>query len=139
MNKQQQADFRTAIVSLEDATWRALSTDGAQFLQFVSADCIMQLPLGMKLTTTSDPSLKDVMTSEAFVPWKTYKMSDIAITQVGEAAAIISYTADATRPPMEEDDDDVAFKTLISSTWRFDPGSGKWLLCFHQQSPYTPM
>ena len=132
-------EFNQAIVNLEDATWRALSSDGAALLPFLSRDCTMQLPLGMKLTHVSSPSLEDVMTSEAFVPWKEFKMRDTVVAPLGHEAAIITYSVEATRPHMDEDEDDVTFRALIGSVWKFEREGNKWLMCFHQQTPYTPL
>ena len=132
-------EFNQAIVNLEDATWRALSTQGTALLPFLSRDCTMLLPLGMKLTHTSTPSLQDVMTSEGYIPWKSYKMSDVKVTPLGHEAAVITYVAEATRPPMEEGDDEMPFKALIGSVWRFEREGSKWLMAFHQQTPFTPM
>ena len=85
------------ILALEEPTWRALMHSGADFLPFLSGDCSMLFPLGMKITSKSKPSLKDVMMSDAFVPWRRYKMSEVAVTTRGPEAAQISYRVRATR------------------------------------------
>ena len=125
------------ILELEDQTWKALQKDGASLIPFLSKDCIMLFPMGMKVTATTDPSLKDVMTSEAFVPWKTYEMSDVEVTSLGEDAAQISYQVEAQRPAIDAPDDGTPFRALISSTWRRDPEGAGWLMVLHQQTPFS--
>ena len=124
-----------AIITLEDQTWRALQVSGKAMLPYLSEDCIMFFPLGMKVSTASTPSLIDVMTSEAFIPWKTYRMSHLEVTPIGKDGAVISYKVVASRAASDESEDDDEFKALISSTWRKET-DGRWLLCFHQQTPY---
>ena len=126
------------ILALEDATWRALMHSGADLLPFLSRDCIMLFPLGMRISAKSKPNLGDVMKSDAFVPWKRYRMSDVAVTSLGQEAAQIIYRVKATRQHITEDEDtrQDEFKALISSTWRRDPEAGKFLMCCHQQTPY---
>jgi len=128
------------IITLEDATWKAQEKSGKDLLPFLSDDCIMLFPLGLKVSMTSDPSLEDILTSEAYVPWTGHKMSDIEITLIGDSGAIISYRVDATRPPMSDsdDDEDITFTSWISSTWKRDEDSGRLVLCFQQQTPFTP-
>jgi hypothetical protein len=145
------------ITELEDATWKALQKDGASLIPFLSKDCIMLFPMGMKVSATTDPNLKDVMTSAAFVPWKSYEMSDIEVTSLGEDAAVITYRVKALRQEIDAPDDGVSlerelvrslghteanvkqepFKALISTTWRKDPEIGAWLMVIHQQTPFT--
>lgn len=60
------------ILDLETATWKALQTTGSAMTPYCSKDCIMQFPLGLKLTATSKPSVQDILHSPAFVPWKTF-------------------------------------------------------------------
>ena len=132
-------EFNQAIVNLEDATWRALSNDGAALLPFLSKDCTMLLPLGMKLTHTSEPSLTEVMTSDGFIPWKSYKMRETKVTPLGHEAAVITYMVEATRPPLEDGDEELPFRALIGSVWKFEREGSKWLMCFHQQTPFTPL
>ncbi|KIW89093.1 uncharacterized protein Z519_10578 [Cladophialophora bantiana CBS 173.52] len=126
------------ILALEDSTWRALTNSGVALLPFLSRDCIMLFPLGMKVSAKTTPNLEDVMRSDAFVPWKQYQMSDVEITQLGSEAALISYRVNATRRHITDDDDmrQDEFKALISSTWRKDPEAGRFLMCVHQQTPY---
>jgi len=126
------------ILELEDSTWRALMQSGADLLPFLSRDCIMLFPLGMKISAKTQPNLEDVMKSDAFVPWKRYKISEVEIRSLGSEAAQISYRVHATRLHITEDTDtrQDEFKALISSTWRKDPEAGKFLMCLHQQTPY---
>ena len=126
------------ILSLEDLTWKALMESGAALLPFLSQDCIMLFPMGMKISAKTAPNLEDVMKSEAFVPWRRYKMSDVHVTPLGPEAALISYRVMATRQHITHEDDTTQdeFRALISSTWRKDPEAGKFLMVFHQQTPY---
>jgi len=129
------------ILSLEDQTWQALMESGTSFLPFLSRDCIMMFPLGLKISAKTEPNLEDVMKSEAFVPWKRYNMSDVEVTSLGPESAIISYRVKATRQHITDDDDETQdeFRALISSTWRKDAEAGKFLMCFHQQTPYEEL
>jgi hypothetical protein len=124
------------ILQLEDLTWKALQKDGAALIPFLSRDCIMLFPMGMKVSATSEPNLKEVMTSEAFVPWKTYAMSDVEVTPLGPDAAAISYRVTAVREDIDAPDDGTPFRALISSIWRSDPGGHGWLMVLHQQTPF---
>lgn len=126
------------ILALEDQTWRALMHSGAALLPFLSRDCIMLFPLGLKITAKTSPNLDDVLKSEAFVPWKRYRLSEVGVTTLGHESALITYRVRATRQHVTNDDDERQdeFRALISSTWRKDPEAGKWLMCCHQQTPY---
>lgn len=112
-----------------------MTRTGSELLPFLSEDCIMQFPLGLKVSRKTTPSLNDIMLSEAFIPWKSYKFSDVDVIPLGADAALMSYKVKAYRPPIEADDGDVKFQGLIASVWRRDPASGQWLMCFHQQTP----
>ena len=104
-------------------------------MPFISEDCIMQFPMGMKLTSDSDPSVQDVLHSPAFIPWKSFELLNVDVTPVGQEGAVISYHAKATRPPNEEGGEDAEFDALCSSVWRWD--GEKYALCFHQQTLAT--
>ena len=123
------------ILELEDATWKALQKNGAALIPFLSKDCIMLFPLGMKVSATTEPDLKEVMNSDAFVPWQSYHMSDVEVTELAENAAVISYKVKAKRLAINAPDDGASFHALISSTWRKAPEAG-WLMVVHQQTPY---
>ena len=101
----------------------------------ITPDCIMQFPLGMKLTADSDPSVIDVLHSQAFVPWKSFELIDIDVTPAGEGAAVVSYYVRATRPPVGEGEGDTMFDALCCSVWRWD--GEKYAMCFHQQTLTT--
>lgn len=94
-------EFRTRLIDLEEATWRALQQSGSAMIPFITKDCIMQFPMGMKLTATSDPSVSDVLHSSAFVPWKSFELMDIDVTPVGpvgeETGGVVSYRVEAIR------------------------------------------
>merc|ERR1712000_277139 len=126
------------ILDLEDKTWRALMDTGTALLPFLSPECIMLFPMGLKISAKTVPSIEDVMKSEAFVPWRRYRLSEVEVRPLGPEAAIITYRAKATRQHITHDDDERQdeFSALISSTWQKDPEAGKWLMCVHQQTPY---
>lgn len=129
------AELTDLITRLEHETWRALSKNGRDLLPYLAPDCTMLFPLGLKVTTSSEPSLKDILTSEAFVPWEDYKLSDISVAILGKHSAAICYRVEATRPPLPGTDEDAVFKALISSVWRREREEGKWQLVVHQQTP----
>ena len=93
--------------------------------------------MGLKVTSTTSPSLHDVLTSDAFVPWKSYALSDISVLEIGTGnqAAVITYEVRAVRPALSEDGREETFRALVSSTWTVD-GQGKWLLLVSQQTPF---
>ncbi|KAJ9653408.1 hypothetical protein H2198_007406 [Neophaeococcomyces mojaviensis] len=122
------------IRNLEEQTWKALSNDGKALLPFLSEDCIFLFPLGMKLSGNTDPNIKEVMSSDAFIPWKSYQMTDVAVTPIGNEGAVISYRVKAKREKAVEHDH--SFRALVSSTWRKDSVNGAWQLCVHQQTPF---
>lgn len=122
------------IVGLEDQTWKVLSQSGTGFLSFLSEDCILQFPYGMSISATTEPSIKDVMTSDAFIPWKSYSLSNVIVTPIGLDGAVISYRVRAARPNSEGKDE--RFRALICSVWRKDAATDAWQMCFHQQTPF---
>lgn len=126
------------ILDLEDQTWKALMETGAALLPFLSQDCIMLFPLGLKVSARSTPNLGEVLKSEAFVPWRRYRLMEVEVKALGSESALISYRVHATRQHITSDDDERQdeFRALISSTWTKDPEAGRWLMCFHQQTPY---
>jgi hypothetical protein len=129
------ATLKDTIYHLEDQTWCALQQSGSQLLPFLSHDCIMQFPMGLKVSAASDPSLKDIMLSDAFIPWLRYRLEDVAVTELGREAALITYAAEALRPPLEGNKN-VEFNARCASVWRLDAEAETWLLCFHQQTPF---
>lgn len=122
---------------LEEKTWEALQKNGAALTPYLTKDAIMQFPMGMKVTAHTEPSIRDILHSEAFVPWKTFSLRKIDVTPVGIDGAVISYLANATRPAIgpEADGPDVPFEALCSSVWRKE--GGDWFMCFHQQTLTT--
>ena len=121
------------ILDLEEQTWRALQTDGAALVPFLSKDCIMQFPMGLKVTAKTEPSVSDILHSPAFVPWKSFRLKNVDVTPVGADGAVISYRAIATRASADpKDSRDAEFDALCSSVWRKDGGS--YYMCFHQQT-----
>lgn len=121
------------ILDLEEETWKALQRQGSDLLPFLTRDCIMQFPMGLKVTSRTEPSVQDILHSPAFVPWKTFRLSKVDVTPVGSEGAVISYRAIATRPPAaKEDTQDLDFDALCSSVWRFE--NGKWMVSFETGS-----
>ena len=98
-----QSTLEGTIYHLEDQTWQALQQDGSKLLPFLFRDCVMQFPMGIKVSNNSDPSLKDIMLSDAFIPWLKYSLTDVIVTELGREAALITYMAEAVRPPLEGD------------------------------------
>lgn len=120
-------DLYDEILALEEETWKALKRNGADLLPFLSRDCIMQFPMGLKVTSRTEPSVHDILHSPAFVPWKTFRLSKVDVTPVGTEGAVISYRAVATRPPAaKEDTRDMEFDALCSSVWRLE--NDKWMV-----------
>lgn len=127
------------ILGLEDQTWKALQRDGAALIPFLSKECQMLFPMGVYVTAYSNPNLKEVMTSEAFVPWKTYRIENVKVTELGPDVASITYRVEAYRPKIGAPDDGQPFRALISSVWRRHDAGSDWLLWLHQQSPYSEL
>lgn len=127
-------DLTKIIPALEDQTWQVLQKNGADFLRFLSEDAILQFPFGMTISGGTDPSIKDVMTSESYIPWKDYRMSHVVVSPVGSDGAVISYKVKASRP--NPDGEDSFFYALVGSVWR--RSGDEWKMCFHQQTPYEP-
>ena len=96
----------------------------------------MLFPMGLKVSTTTNPDLEDVLTSEAFIPWSSYKMHNTEVTLLGDEAAILTYSIEAYRPALDGFGDEDKFTALASSVWKKDNDSGRLLLCFHQQTPF---
>lgn len=126
------------ILDLEDQTWAALMDSGAALLPFLSQDCTMFFPMGLKVSAKSSPNLDEVLKSEAFVPWRRYRLYEVEVIPLGPESALITYRVTATRQHITHDDDERQdeFRALISSVWRKDPEAGRWFMCFHQQTPY---
>jgi hypothetical protein len=49
--------LRRLIEDLEDETWQAVKRSGADMVPYLTEDCVMQFPLGMKLTRDTVPSV----------------------------------------------------------------------------------
>lgn len=126
------------ILDLEDQTWKALQRDGAALIPFLSREAQMLFPMGVYVTATTSPNLKEVMTSEAFIPWRTYDMSEVKVTELGPDAACITYRVKALRPNVGAADDGLPFRALVTSIWRRQHGAD-WLMVLHQQTPYSEL
>ena len=103
--------------------------------------------MGMKLTPESDPSVADVLHSDAFVPWKSFELMEIDVTPIGpigeESGGVVSYRVEAVRRAVDAGGEDapggrgtkgqeVEFDALCVSVWRWD--GEKFAMCFHQQT-----
>jgi hypothetical protein len=124
------------IITLEDATWKVMEDNAPDLQRFLTDDCIFIFAGGLKLSCDTEPTLTESLKSEAYVPWSGHKMTDIDITLIGGEGAIISYKVAATRPAIDDSDEDDVFTALVSSTWRRDEDSGRLLLCHSQQTPF---
>lgn len=123
------SDLTSTISDLEDQTWQALTVSGTKLLPFLAADCIMQLPLGMSVDNASEPNIKDIMTSDAFIPWSRYQISNVKVSAVGDNGAVIGYKVKAEREGEK-------FRALVCSVWRKAKNERDWEMCFHQQTPF---
>lgn len=124
------------IITLEDATWKVMEDNAPDLQRFLTDDCIFLFAGGLKLSRDTEPTLKESLKSEAYVPWSGHKMTDIDITLIGGEGAIITYKVEATRPAIDDSEDEDMFTALVSSTWRRDEDSGRLLLCHSQQTPF---
>lgn len=124
------------IITLEDATWKVMEDNAPDLQRFLTDDCIFLFAGGLKLSRDTEPTLVESLKSEAYVPWTGHEMTDIDITFIGGEGAIISYKVEATRPSIDDPDEDAVFTALVSSTWRRDEDSGRLLLCHSHQTPF---
>lgn len=131
--------LESTILALEEETWRAVKDSGAALIPFLSQDCTMIFPPGIKMTPDSEPTVKDLLHSPVFTPWLEFEISKVNVTPMGEDGAIISYRVRASRPPTETSGGQEAkFDAICSSVWRMEvEGRGneaRLKMCFHQQT-----
>jgi hypothetical protein len=124
------------ITILEDATWKVMEDNAPDLQKFLTDDCIFLFANGLKLSSETQPTLVESLKSKAYVPWTSHKMTDVDITLIGGDGAIISYKVKATRPSIDDPDEDAVFNALVSSTWRTDEDSGRLLMCHSHQTPF---
>jgi hypothetical protein len=124
------------ITILEDATWKVMEDRATDLEKFITQDCLFLFAGGLRLGQDTKPTLRESLRSEAYVPWTGHKMSDIEITLIGRDGAIITYKVEATRPSIDDEEEDDVFTALVSSTWRRDEDSGRLLMCHSQQTPF---
>ncbi|RJE22966.1 hypothetical protein PHISCL_04693 [Aspergillus sclerotialis] len=123
----------------EQEAWNALCISGSKLIPMLAEDCIMLFPGGMALSTQSTPSLKSTLTSDMFVPWQKYVLSDSEVRLLDSRglSALITYQVAAERPGSENEP--TTFKALCSSTWRrtnpIEETPGQWEMVSHQQTP----
>lgn len=125
------------IKSCEHKAWDALCKSGSSLIPLLAEDSIMLFPGGMMLSKHSTPSLESVLTSDMFVPWQKYTISEdeIRFLDAYATAALITYRVVAERPGEEKP---TVFQALCSSTWRkITPPErdGQWEMVSHQQTP----
>lgn len=126
------------IKACERKTWDALCKSGSSLIPLLAEDSIMLFPGGMTLSKHSTPSLESVLTSEMFVPWQKYTISEDEVRFLDSQAtsALITYQVVAERPGEENP---IVFQALCSSTWRKSNqpqrDSGQWEMVSHQQTP----
>jgi hypothetical protein len=124
------------ITVLEDATWKVMEDRATDLEKFITNDCLFLFAGGLRLGQDTKPTLRESLRSETYIPWNGHKMSDIEITLVGGDGAIITYKVEATRSPLDDQEEEDVFRALVSSTWRRDEDSGRLLLCHSQQTPF---
>jgi hypothetical protein len=127
----------STITNLEHETWRAMQSSGAALFPYLSPQCIFLFPMGLKVSAHTTPSLHDVLTSDAFVPWTSYNMEDIEVLAIGNTGAVITYEVSAIRPPLGVGGREEEFRALASTTWTLDEERGKWAMLVHQQTPFN--
>lgn len=126
------------IKACEHKTWDALCKSGSALIPLLAEDSIMLFPGGMILSKQSKPSLESVLTSEMFVPWQKYTISEDEIRFLDSHATstLITYRVVAERTGEENP---TVFQALCSSTWRrinqSERDSGRWEMVSHQQTP----
>lgn len=114
------------VTELEQAGWRALSTDGAAAHAFydrvLDDDVTMLLPGGLVLTDRSA-----ALRSMSGAPWDEYALADLRDTSPTPDTALVTYGVTARRG-------DTTYAALVGSLYvRRTDG---WRLTFHQQTPH---
>ena len=117
-------DPHDALVDLERAAWRALSSDDAAatfYGDVLAGEVLVLLPGGLVI---DDRDL--VIESMGGAPWDSYELADERVLELTPASAVVAYRARARRG-------DVDYEALVASTYVLEGGS--WRLAVHQQTP----
>jgi hypothetical protein len=91
----------------------------------------MIFPGNILLTSTSTPSVFDMLSDENFKPWKSYTLSHDEVIPLGDGGALIYYRVEALREGQEP------FRAICSSCWVKEwpeGGEGEWKMASHQQT-----
>ncbi|KAF2025851.1 hypothetical protein EK21DRAFT_75501 [Setomelanomma holmii] len=115
-----------AICALEHRAWAALCKSGEDLLPMLSTNPVMIFPGDFLLTSTSSPSVHEMLQGPNFKPWKSYTLSHDEVLPLSKDSAIIYYRIEATR-------DEETFRAICSSVWILE-GSGGWKMTSHQQT-----
>jgi hypothetical protein len=114
------------LFELEQAGWRALSSDPSQAIAFYGTllddTVIMLLPAGLRLTDRTE-----ILRTMAGPPWSRYELSDPHVLVLGRDAAVVTYTVTAQREPA------APYAALVSTSYVRRPQG--WRLVVHQQTP----
>src|SRR5436305_10870976 len=86
-----------AIKAQEHLIWMHLKDDSSGLISYLANRCVMIFPDGEMLSDATEPSLRERLASNSFPKWQTYSLNNIEIIEVDLMAAIIYYTATATR------------------------------------------
>lgn len=120
-----------AICSLEHQAWAALCKSGTDLLPLLSNNPVMIFPGDVILTAVSSPTVHEMLKSNEFKPWQSYKLSHDEVVILGKDSALIYYRVEATRA-------DETFRAICSSAWVSDEdtsnGRGGWKMASHQQT-----
>lgn len=111
---------------LERRGWDALcAPEGARrfYEEVLADDVVMLFPGGTRVEGRAA-----VLDSMGGPPWAWYRLEDVAVRELGAAAAIVTYGVTAQRPGSEP------YNALCSSAYRRD-AAGAWRLVVHQQTP----
>lgn len=118
-------DRHSALIDLERAAWRALSSDGdtaAMFYSDVLADeVLMLLPGGLVIDDRDQ-----VIESMRGASWASFDLADERVHDLTPDSAVVAYRATAHR-------DGVDYHALFNSTYVREDAS--WKLAVHQQTP----
>lgn len=116
---------RGALLELEQAGWRALSTGGgaagAFYADVLASEVLMLFPGGSVIDDRDE-----VIASMAAPPWSAFELADQRVIPLGDDSAVVAYRATARR-------DGTTYEALVASTYVREGGA--WKLAVHQQTP----
>lgn len=120
-----------AVCSLEHKAWEALCRSGDDLLPLLSSNPVMIFPGDLILTAVSSPTVHEMLQSQEFKPWQSYKLSHDEVILLGKDSALIYYRVEATRH-------DETFRAICSSTWVLEGNTNGeavgWRMASHQQT-----